>query len=76
MPPVVVVTTTLCGPATFAGVVALMVVPVTVPTVARAMVTNVEPGTKLVPVMVTGWLPVNGPVTGKMVATLGPALKV
>jgi hypothetical protein len=80
VPPFVVVTATLCGPATtYAGVVAMIVDALTDTMVAATppMVTNVVGGTvrepKKLPLIVTDWPPNNGPLAGTIVATFGPA---
>ena len=73
-----VVTSTLAVPAAFAGVVAVIVVPlVTVTLVAASapIVTAVAP-VNPVPVIVTAWLPATGPLVGLILVTVGTAAYV
>jgi len=67
------VTVTVTPLAMFAGVRAVRVVALTTVTLRRRkppMVT-VAPAKKPVPVMVTSWLPMNGPVVGEIALTVG-----
>ena len=72
--PLGVVTSTLAVPAVPAGVVAVIVVALTLPTEAAVppMVTAVAP-VKPVPVIVTVCPPANGPDVGLMDVTVGAA---